>query len=426
LPLPLVALIAVLVFIPMFRQGRRTTAFEYLGLRYGPIPRLYGTVSFLITEIIRAAQVLFLLSLPIQALTDAPSTTVILATGLVVACYTILGGMEGIIWIEVLQTLIMLLGGLICLAVVAAALPGGIGQVIDVGSSQNKFSMGSLDWDLSERTFWTVFLLGIVNWLAIYGGDQNIVQRYLAAKSTREARKATIIYTAIALPLWALFFFVGTGVFVFYQTFPDSYVANLEADRVFPHFIVTQVPAGLTGLIVTAIVAAAMSTLDASINSISTVSVVDVGKQFFFRGRSDQFYLRMARICTAVAAALMIGGALLIGATPKESINHFSLMVASIFGGCLMGLFMLGFFAERVDGVSATLALAIVIPLNIYLGLSSLGAVPERYALGIHSYWVGFLVNLAFVVLAYGISLLRPVRRLAPAGLTVWTMRPER
>lgn len=282
LALPFVAIVALLVFIPLFRHGLRTTAFEYLGQRFGAFPRFYGTLIFLVTELIRAMQVLFLLSLPIEALTGAPGIWVIVACGLVVAFYTILGGLEGVIWIEVLLTVIMLFGAVACLGSVAWALPGGFLQIFEVGAENNKFSLGSFAWDIEERTFWTVFLLGIVNWLGIYGGDQNMVQRYLAAKSTREARKATITYTLIALPMWATFFLVGTGVYVFYQTFPSSEVAALDADRVLPHFILTQVPDGIAGLIITAIVAAAMSTLDASINAISTVCVVDLGKVFFF------------------------------------------------------------------------------------------------------------------------------------------------
>ena len=423
--LPLVAIVALLVFIPLFRYGLRTTAFEYLGQRFGAVPRFYGTLIFLVTELIRAMQVLFLLSLPIEALTGAPGFLVIVGCGLVVAFYTVIGGLEGVIWIEVLLTAIMLLGAIVCLGSVAWALPGGFFQIFEVGAQQNKFSLGSFAWDLEERTFWTVFMLGIVNWLGIYGGDQNIVQRYLAARSTWEARKATIIYTSIALPMWATFFMVGTGVYVFYQTFPSSEVAALEADRVLPHFILTQVPPGIAGLIITAIVAAAMSTLDASVNAISTVCVVDLGKVFLFQNRSDRFYLWLARCCATLAAVLMIGGAMALSVTPKESINDFSLTVASIMSGCLMGLFMIGFFAPRVDGFAATLAIVAVIPLNVYLALSSLGKLPEEYSIGLHKYWVGPLVNVAFMIVAFGIGLTRPASSAANKGLTIWTMNSQ-
>ncbi|MCL4205277.1 MAG: sodium/solute symporter [Pirellulaceae bacterium] len=423
LALPFVAVLAVVVFIPLFRRGRMTSAFEYLGLRYGPVPRLYGTVSFIVMQVIRMAQVLFLVSLPLQFLTGAPLAAVIVAAGVFVAFYTIVGGIDAVIWTDVIQALVLIGGGLICAAYVVLALPGGFAQVIEVGVAHDKFSWGSFDWDLGRRTFWTVALLGVVNWLAIYGGDQNLVQRYVSARSLYEARKATIIYSAIALPMWAFFFFVGTSLFVFYQTFPNELSPGLEPDQVLPSFILSHIPAGVAGLVIAAIIAAAMSTLDSSLNAIATVTVVDLLKPFLAPGRSDRYYLGAARLTATLAAVLMIAGALVFAVLPKESMNDVSLIVTSIFGGCLMGLFMLGFFTRRVDGAAATIALILAIVFNLYLGLSALGGLPEGLAPPVHSYWTGFLVNALFVVLAYSISLVRRRPPTGLAGLTVWTMR---
>ncbi|GAA4443375.1 sodium:solute symporter family transporter [Novipirellula rosea] len=422
LALPFVAVIAVLVFIPLFRQGKMTTAFEYLGMRYGMVPRLYGTFSFIVMQLIRSAQVLFLLALPIQFLTGAPLGIVIVGAGIFVAFYTVIGGIDTVIWTDVVQTVVLFCGGIACASAIIVELPGGISQVIEIGTAQNKFSFGSFDWDLSQRTFWTVAMLGVVNWLAIYGGDQNIVQRYVSAKSTREARKATIIYSSLALPMWAFFFFVGTSVFAYYQTFPDPAVAALQADQVLPFFILNHIPAGLAGLIVAAIIAAAMSTLDSSLNAIATVTVVDLMKPLLARDRSDRFYLVAARVIATAAAVLMILGGLIFANLPKESMNDISLIVTSIFGGCLMGLFMVGFFTERVDGLSATCALLAAVVFNVYLGLGALQVLPVDYRLPVHSYWTGALVNFTFIVFAYVTA---RVRNRAPrdlAGLTVWTL----
>jgi len=423
--LPFVAVLAVLVFVPLFRHGRLTTAFEYLGRRYGRVPRLYGTAIFIVMQLIRSAQVLFLMALPIHFLTGLPIPAVIVGTGVFVAAYTVIGGITTVIWTTVVQTVIMLVGGLICVAYVLIALPGGLEQILEVGGAESKFSLGSFDWNFTERTFWTVLLLGVVNWLAIYGGDQNMVQRYAAARSTREARKAIAVYTALALPVWALFFFVGTSLFVFYRTFPNEEVAALAADEVLPYFILNRIPTGLSGLIIAAIVAAAMSTLGACINAVSTVTVVDLLKPFLARNRSDRFYLVAALLAATAASALIISCAVFFSVIPKESMNDISLIVTSIFGGCLMGLFMLGFFTRRVDAFAANWALVAAALLNVYLGLGALGMIPESVRVPIHSYWVGVLVNIAFIVLAYGLSLLRraPARNLE--GLTVWSMKPE-
>lgn len=422
LVLPFVAVLAVVFFIPFFRRGKLTTAFEYLGLRYGPIPRLYGTCSFILMQLIRMAQILFLVSLPIQFLTGAPIVVVIVVCGLFIAFYTIAGGIEAVVWTDVIQALILMFGGVLCFVTMAIELPGGLGQIIGEGSAANKFSLGSFEWNLDERTFWTVSLLGVINWLAIYSGDQNMVQRYAAARSTREARKATIVYTAFALPLWVMFFFVGTSLFVYYQNFPDPAINGMEADQVLPYFILTKVPAGLAGIVIAAVMAAAMSSLDSGINAISTVAVVDLMKPWLAKNRTDHFYLRAARIVATLVTLVVVLGAILFSSIPKESMNDVSLIVTSVFGGCLMGLFLLGFFTTVVDGTAATIAMICAIMFNIYLGLGLAEILPSAITLPVHSYWTGALVNGMFLALAYGIGLVRG-RPKELQGLTIWTLQ---
>ncbi len=421
LTLPFVAILAMVIFIPFFRRRNLTSAFEYLGSRFGIAPRLYGTISFIILQLIRMAQILFLVSLPIEFLTGAPIEWVIIGAGIFIAFYTIAGGIEAVIWTDVIQAIVLIIGGLACFVLIAIELPGGFSQIIEIGNENNKFRLGSLDWNLYERTFWTVAILGIINWLMIYSGDQNMVQRYAAARSTREARKATAIYSAIALPMWIMFFFVGTALFVYYATFPSATVSSLEADQVLPYFILTQVPAGVAGIIIAAVLAAAMSSLDSGINAISTVSIIDLMKPHLAKNRSDRYYLRLARMIAGGVAVIVILGAITFSKIEKESMNDVSLVVTSIFGGCLMGLFMLGFFSDRVDGRSATIAMAVAILLNIYIGLGFLELLPEAITINIHKYWVAALINGTFVIIAYTISRIRNSQTKDLTGLTVWT-----
>ncbi|MFH5832994.1 sodium/solute symporter [Halalkalibaculum sp. DA384] len=423
LVVPFIAVLAVVIFIPFFRRGNLTSAFEYLGERYGMIPRMYGTFSFVILQLIRMAQILFLVCLVIQFLTGYPIVWVIIATGLFIGFYTVMGGIEAVIWTDVLQAIILLIGGGLCIYWIAFDLPGGIEQIIKVGSEHDKFSLGSMDFDLSRRTFYTVFILGIINWLGIFAGDQNMVQRYASARSTREARKATIVYTAIALPMWTLFFFIGTALFVFYLYSPDTVVATLEADQILPYFILTELPPFISGIIISAVIAAAMSTMDSGINAISTVSVVDLMKPWLAKGKLDSYYLKSAHYIAGFVTILVILGAILFSQMEKESMNDISLIVASVFGGCLMGLFIMGFFTKKVDGTSATIALIIAVIFNIYLGISALGVLPSSLAIPVHSYWIGALVNGAFIVLAYVIGGIRKGDRRSLKGLTVWTMK---
>ncbi len=459
LTLPLVAIFAIALFIPFFRHGNLTSAFEYLEQRYGPIVRFYGVASFIVVQLIRLARILFLVSLPVALLTGASLSTVIVCTGIFIAFYTIAGGIEAVIWTDVVQSLVLLAGGLFCVAFIAISLPGGIPQIFEVASAHNKFNMGGLNPEsedatanprqtsdpgsrvepprrdeslhdkiaffLSRKTLLVVALLGIFEWLTTYACDQTVVQRYAAAKSMREARKATALFSVLALPTWVLFFFVGTCVYVYYQAFPDPTVAALgEVDAVFPHFILTQLPAGIAGLVIAGVLAAAMSSLDSSINSIATVTIVDLLKPYLAKGRDDRFYLRMARLTATLAAAFMIVGAVVLVYIPKESMNSLTWIVSSVFGGCLVGLFMLGFFTTRVDYVSVVIALVPSVALNVYFMLNVSGWLPAGLRVGIHEYWVTILVNLLFVTLAYAVSLVRRGKP-PPSGLTVWTTGPQ-
>lgn len=423
LVVPFVAILAVVIFIPFFRRGKLISAFEYLGERYGMVPRMYGTISFTILQLIRMAQILFLVSLVIQFLTGWPIAWVIVAMGLFIGFYTLMGGIEAVIWTDVLQALILIAGGFICLFWIVGELPEGFAQIIEVGKAHDKFSLGAMEFNLGERTFYTMVILGMINWLGIYAGDQNMVQRYASAKSTRQARKATIVYTSVALPMWTMFFFIGTALFVYYNYMPDPALSGLETDQVLPYFILTEIPPVISGIIISAVIAASMSSMDSGINAISTVSVVDLMKPWLAKNKRDIFYLRSARIIAAVVTCLVIMGAISFSLMDKESMNDVSLIVTSVFGGCLMGLFLMGFFTKRVDGSSATIALVFAVLVNIYLGLGLLGVLPSSMTLEIHSYWVIAIVNASFIALAYVLGLVRNKNKTDLKGLTVWTMK---
>lgn len=421
LMVPFVAILAIVVFIPFFRRAGLTSAFEYLGDRFGAVARLYGTTSFIFLQLIRLAQVLFLMSLPMQFLTGARIEWVVIGAGVFVALYTVAGGMETVVWADAVQAAIKVLGGILCLVCVLREMPGGLAQVLEVGAAHHKFSLGAFEWDVHQRTFWTVAILGVLNWLNIYSGEQTIVQRYVSAKSTWEARKATMIFSGVAVPVWTMFFFIGTSLFVYFKVHPDPAVAKLQADQMLPYFVFTHVPVGLAGIVIAAVLAAAMSALDSGVNSIATVTVVDLLKPYLAPGRSDRFYLVAARLATVGALVIAVAGALFFSRLEKESMNDVSLIVFSVLGGAITGIYMLGFFTTRVDGFAVNIALAGAIALNIYLGLGVMKVLPEAWRLGVHSYWVGAVVNLVFMALAYGLSLLRrsPPRDLT--GLTVWT-----
>lgn len=424
LTLPVGVLLAVIVFIPLFRRGKTTSAYEYLGERYGVIVRLYGTFSFMIMRLCWLGIVLCLISNLIVVLTGWPLVPVIIATGIFVALYTVIGGIDAVIWTDVIQSVVLLLGGIVTVVYLATEIPGGLTRIFEVGLAEGKFGLGAMEWSLTHRSFWAAVTLGIFAWTA-YQADQNIVQRYLAARSTREARKATLIYGVLVLPTWAYFFFVGTCLFVYFQVFPDTTVSRLSEEQhfeqVYPHFILTRLPPGIAGVVVAGVISAAMSSVDSTLNAVSTITVIDIVKPHLAPGRSDRFYLRVARSVAVAAAVIMITVAVILSQIPTKTINELDWAIGSIFAGCLMGLFVLGFFTTRVDNVAALIGLAVAVMLNLYLIVGVIGWLPQAVTCPIHKFWIGPVVNVTFLVVAYGASWRRHRKKQSLAGLTVWT-----
>ena len=455
--LPVIAVVAIVVFIPFFRRAKLTSAFEYLYARYGTAVRMYGVISFLILQLWRLARILFLVALPINVLTGAPLLWVIVCTGVFIAFYTIVGGIDAVIWTDAIQAVVLLLGGLVCIVYISLQLPGGFGQIIEVGREHDKFNMGQFvppepaetveatsttgdaatqnffRWIMSDEAVWAILFLGIFEWLLNYAADQTVIQRYVAAKSLKEARKATALFSILALPTWILFFLVGTSVFAFYNQFPQLYSESLKADEVFPFFILKEIPAGIAGIVIAGVLAAAMSSLDSSINSLSTVAVIDLVKAYIAPGREDRFYLRVAHGMALFCGVFMILGALVImnimSEADSSTMNDLTWILSSIFGGCMVGLFMVGFFTVRVDARSATIAMLVAVAMNIYLGLNQMGWLPQSISVPVHKYWIVAIVNATFVITAYGLGRIRArkvgVDQEKLAGLTVWTLPKE-
>lgn len=419
LMMPIAAVFAMIFLIPLFRRGHASTAFEYLEKRFGAVMRSYGAASFVILQLIRLATVLYLVSLPLAAMTDIPLEWVIIVSGFFIGLYTVIGGIEAVIWTDVIQTIILLLGGLLCLILILFALPNGLSDVIRIGTEFNKFSFGPATWGFGDRTLTVVLLLGLIHFGTEYAGNQNVIQRYLAAKSTREARKATLLCAVMSVPTWMMFFFLGTSLFVFYTLFSAALPAGLPADQVLPHFILTQLPSGVSGIVIAACLAAAMSSLDSSVNAISTVVTVDFIKRYG-RPRSDAQLLNIAKRIAIAAGIVMIAGAIVVGHIEKESVNDLTLILGSMFGGGMFAVYMTGFLMRRVSSRAMITALSAGLLVNIWLGLNTLGWLPSMLRADIHAYWTTIAVNFLVIALSFCLGFLFPEKR-SLAGLTIQT-----
>jgi SSS family solute:Na+ symporter len=366
LMLPVAAIFAVWLFIPIFRRHGLTTAYEYLELRFGPGVRVYGAAAFILAQVVRISTILYLLAILIHEVTGLDTTWSVFVAGGFVALYTIIGGIDAVIWTDVMQTVVLILGGVIALAVIVEALPGGLGQIVEVASAQGKLSFADwrageslpLSWDLSllSKTGTMMLILGLVNWLTEYSSNQNVVQRYVAARSDREARKAVWVCVLASLPIWAFYMFLGTALYVFYLQFPAPEVGEMldgtrKAEQILPWFVLRELPVGLTGIVIAAALAAAMSSLDSSINAIATVSINDIYRRFIRRQASDGHYLRVALGVATASSILMIAGALYILNAETQTLQDYATILVSLFGGGLLSLYAVAFVTRNCRGI---------------------------------------------------------------------------
>ncbi len=402
--MPFAAWIASKYFVPFYRHTGEISAYTHLENRFGPWARTYTVVCFLLTQLARMGSIFFGIALSLQALLGYPMATIMIVMGVCIILYTVMGGMEAVIWTEVVQGIIKTLGALLILYLIVSEMPGGVSGIIDIGMQQQKFSLGSLSPDLTQSTFWVVLFYGFFINLNNFGMDQNYVQRYHTATSSKQASRSIWLCVALYVPASLLFFIIGASLFAYYQVHPEmietvklnvagerlgsgataSQVSGMAAsltpadygDKVMPHFMVTKIPTGLVGLIVSAILSAAMSTISSGMNSSATVFTMDIYKRYFrpHMGEKGQLY-------TLHAATVVFG---LLGlATGIAMIGIKSLLdiwweLSGIFAGGMLGLFLLGIISRQTKSHEAFTATAIGIVVILWMTFSVY--LPDQYA----------------------------------------------
>ncbi len=372
LSLPLAVMIAVKWFLPFYRKGGHVSAYQHLEDRFGPWARIYASACYLLTQLARMGTVMYLMALPMNVLLGWDIRWIILVTGVSVTLYTFVGGIVAVIWTDAIQTVVLMAGALACAGIMLFELPEGPGQLFSLAAANDKFSLGSFAFDLTSSTFWVVLVYGVVINLQNFGIDQNYVQRYLAAKSDREARKSVWLGGLLYVPLSALFFLIGTALFAYYTThpgeLPDAYRDPARADSVFPYFIVTVLPPGVTGLLIASIFAAAMSTISSSLNSSSTIILNDYYKRYINPVATPARSMRVLYGSTIVWG--IMGTLIALAMTKVRSALDAWWMLAGIFGGGTLGLFLLGFISRRATNRAAMAGVVVGVLVIVWMTLS--------------------------------------------------------
>ncbi len=405
LSLPLATWIAVTWFLPFYRSSAYVSAYQHLESRFGPWARAYASLCYLLTQLARMGTVMYLMALPLSVLLGWDIRAVILVTGVSVTVYALVGGIVAVIYTDAIQTAVLVAGAVVCAALMIGALPEGPGQLFRIAAAHHKFSLGSFGPGLREPTFWVVLVYGLVINLQNFGIDQNYVQRYIASKSDAEARKSVWLGGLTYVPLSAVFLFIGTALFAYYAASPDAlpaaYRDPAKADSVFPWFIVTALPPGITGLLIAAIFAAAMSTVSTSLNSSATIILNDYYRRYVNRRADERQSMRLLRWTTVVWGLAGTGAA--IAMTTVRSALDAWWALAGIFGGGTLGLFLLGFLSRRTGNRAAMAGVGTGIALILWMTVSPRWtSVPSAWRSPFHEFLV--IVFGTVAVLAVGLA----------------------
>jgi len=387
LSLPLASIIAVKFFVPLYRSVNSPSAYTYLERRFGPWAKTYASVMYLLTQLMRAGTILFLMALPLNVLMGWNITTIIIITGVCVMIYSLLGGIQAVVWTDAIQAIILIAGALVCIGVLLFTLPEGPVQLFTFAAEHKKFSLGSFSSELTSSTFWVVLIYGFFINLQNFGIDQNYIQRYMSSRSDKEAQKSALYGGLMYVPVSALFLFIGTALFSFYKANPGLLPVGVEGDEVFPWFIVNQLPVGLTGLLISSIFAAGMSTISTSLNSSATVILVD----FFKLPPGGQETERKSMLVLYLSSFIFSVIAIIIAVA---MINVQSALdawwkLASIFSGGMLGLFLLGYLAPKVKNTPAVIGVVAGVLVIGWMSLSPIfftKGVMLKYASPFHSY----------------------------------------
>jgi SSS family solute:Na+ symporter len=408
LSIPFASYMAVKFFVPLYRSVNSPSAYTYLEMRFGPWAKTYVSIMYLLTQLMRTGTILFLLALTINVILGWSIITVIIITGLSVMIYSLLGGIQAVLWTDAIQGIILIAGALVCAGIILFSMPDGPGQLFRIAAENHKFSLGSFKAGFTSSTFWVVLLYGFFINLQNFGIDQNYIQRYMTAKSEKEAKKSALFGGLLYIPVSLLFLFIGTSLFSYYSANPGILPADVQPDRVFPFFIINNLPVGLTGLLIASVFAAGMSTISTSVNSTATVILND----FFRKSVKGEIVERksMKILYTSSFLFSMISILIAIAMIDVQSALETWWKLASIFSGGMLGLFLLGYFSKKANNVAA---ISGVIAGVIVIGWMSLSPIflksadLHKYASSFHSYLsivfgttvifiVGFLIGCFF------------------------------
>ena len=386
--------IIIYLFIPFYRSLNITTAYEYLEQRFNVVARVLTSIAFILFQVGRMGIVLFLPSIALNVVTGIDIFLCITVMGVFSLIYTMMGGIEAVVWTDALQVVILLGGAILAVILISLDVEGGFTGIIATGASDSKFNLADTRFDLTSPTLITVLAATLFTNITTYGTDQTIVQRYLTTSTEKMAAKSLWTNAVLTIPASLIFFFVGTALYVFFKENPLLINPTIpDPDAVFPSYIFTQMPQGISGLLIAGVFAAAMSTLSSSMNSSATAYMVDI--HYRFGWSKDLKGLQLPRIATLILGLAGITFGLLMATWDIKSLwDEFQKILGLVLGG-LGGLFLLGLLTKRANGTGAVAGILGSVMVQIWISQLQVVHLLLYAATGfISCFVIGYIVSL--------------------------------
>jgi solute:Na+ symporter, SSS family len=343
-------LLIVWLFIPLYFRGELFTVYQILDRRFGGRVKRAAASLFIVTRSLSDGVRIYATAIPLVALTGLADWKSILIIGFVMIIFTYLGGITAVIWIEVIQLAIYNLGAIVAAVILLDRIQGGWSEVVAVGSQFGKFQLFDFTFDIARSyTFWAGVIGGAFLTTSTHGTDQYMVQRYLCGKNARQATAALLTSGVVVFTQFVIFLLIGVMLFVFYGQSPARLPEGISPDRVFSHFIVSELPVGVVGLVIAAMLAAAMSS---SLNALASTALADFYQPLIAPNRSDSHYMKVSHALTALWGVVQIGAALFVIGRDRRIVDTV-LGIASFTNGPILGLFFLGTLTRRVRQAGA-------------------------------------------------------------------------
>lgn len=348
LALPIAIAVNCLILIPTFYRLELYSVYEYLERRFDLKTRLFASTLFVLLKCIYLGIVIYAPALVVAQMTGWNLYAIIFVIGIGATVYTMLGGIKGVVWTDVLQMCILLGGVFAAIYIVVSRIEGGVGSIFAIAGEAGKLNYFNFSTDFTtEFTIWNGIIGGAFIMITQNGVDQSEVQRFLTTSSLRRSQLAVASSMLMGALFGLLFFFLGAALYVFYLQSPEKNGLATPPDQIFPKFIVDELPAGITGLVIAGVFSAAMSAISAVLSSLSTVTMSD----FYSRLSGREATTRLARlatvgfgvVCTLLALYVNNLGTILVAST----------RITTFFGGTLAGIFLLGILNKRANATGA-------------------------------------------------------------------------